>query len=83
MSVADAPDYYAVIKNPVDLSLIRKRVGQAYYVTPHQLQSELYIMCENCRLYNDPSTGYWDCATRLEAFVRARAQETTVTRLKE
>ena len=83
VSVADAPDYYAVIKNPVDLSLIRKRVDQAYYVTPHQLQAELYIMCENCRLYNDPSTSYWDCATRLEAFVRARALETTVMRLKE
>ena len=29
VSVSDAPDYYVIIKNPVDLSLIRKRLHQS------------------------------------------------------
>ena len=75
VSVADAPDYYVIIKNPVDLSLIQKRLhqgGRPYYLTPEQLMAEIYLMCENCRLYNSDTTTYWECATRLEAFARNR-----------
>ena len=82
MSTSDAPDYYIIIKNPVDLSLIRKRLNatKKYYVTPDQLLADLYLMCENCRLYNSDTTMYWECATRLEAFMRYRAAELTVVR---
>ena len=88
VSVTDAPDYYTVIKNPVDITMLRKRlatVGTAkpYYVTPQQLHSDLYVMCENCKVYNDPATTYWECATRLESFVKARAADTIVKRLAE
>jgi hypothetical protein len=82
VSVNDAPDYYIIIKNPVDLSLIKKRLNSSprYYVTPDQLLADMYLMCENCRLYNSDTTMYWECATRLEAFMRYRAAELTVVR---
>ena len=82
VSVADAPDYYNIIKTPIDVSLLRTRLGKQppYYVTPQQLHADLYVMCENCRIYNDPATTYWECANRLEAFIKSRAAETTVTR---
>ena len=72
-----------IIKNPVDLSRIRKRLAQApkpYYRTPDMLLADVYLMCENCRLYNSDTTPYWECATRLEAFARNRAAELVVTR---
>ena len=63
-------------------SLHKKRLTQEprYYLTPDQLTNDLYVMCENCRTYNDPATTYWECARRLEDFVRARAAQATVTR---
>ena len=82
VNVTDAPDYYNVIRTPVDLSMVKRRLHRTpkYYLTPDQLYSDLYLMCENCRVYNDPATSYWECATRLEAFVRAHAAEATVVR---
>ena len=70
-----------VIKTPMDLTKIKQRLAQQYYVTPDQLTNDLYQMCENCRVYNNETTPYWECATRLEAFVRARHAEATVKRL--
>jgi len=81
VSVSEAPDYYNIIKSPVDLSLMRSRLHSQHYVTPEQLLADLYLMCENCRLYNSDTSVYWECATRLEAYVRNRAAELSVVRL--
>ena len=85
VSVEEAPDYYTVIKNPVDISLLRKRLEQAsqgkpYYRTPEQMRAELCIMCENCRQYNGEPSTYSDSATRLQEYIKTRAAETTVVR---
>ena len=70
-----------MIKTPVDLSLIKKRLAQEprYYLTPDQLYNDLFVMCENCRVYNDPATSFWEHARKLELFVRAKVAEADVT----
>lgn len=72
-----APDYYEVIKDPVDLSLILSRLEAAppYYVSVEMLLADLCRMCENCRLYNGEHSEYWDCAARLEGFARSKCSE--------
>eukprot|EP00326_Haptolina_ericina_P011083 CAMPEP_0181226614 /NCGR_PEP_ID=MMETSP1096-20121128/32352_1 /TAXON_ID=156174 ORGANISM="Chrysochromulina ericina, Strain CCMP281" /NCGR_SAMPLE_ID=MMETSP1096 /ASSEMBLY_ACC=CAM_ASM_000453 /LENGTH=242 /DNA_ID=CAMNT_0023319971 /DNA_START=75 /DNA_END=803 /DNA_ORIENTATION=+ len=80
--LADAPDYYEIIKDPVDLSLIRSRLQlqPPYYVSLEMLSADVCRMCENCRRYNGDSNPYWDCAVRLEAFARSRFAEISVVR---
>ena len=82
VSLADAPDYHEIVKHPIDLSTIQARLRKEprYYVTPDQLLADLFIMFENCRLYNPDTTVFWECATRLEAFTRNRAAELEVVR---
>ena len=82
VSLQDAPDYHEIVKNPMDLSMIRTRLSRQprYYVTPDMLLADLYVMFENCRLYNPDTTVFWECATRLEAYTRNRAAELEVTR---
>lgn len=82
VSSTEAPDYYDIVKNPIDMSMIRTRLHRQppYYVTPDQLLSDLYVMFENCRLYNPDTTVFWECATRLEAFTRNRRAELEVGR---
>jgi len=82
VSVAEAPDYYDVIKDPLDLSIIKARLQQRppYYASLDMLRADICRMCENCRLYNGDGNPYWDCAVRLEQFARARFAEITVLR---
>ena len=84
VSVEDAPDYREIVKNPIDLSMVKERLQRQqprYYATPDQLFADLYVMFENCRLYNPDTTVFWECATRLEAFTRNRAAELEVVRV--
>ena len=84
VSVADAPDYYDIIKDPLDLSVIKERLQRRppFYVSLDMLRADVCRMCENCRLYNGDGDGnpYWACAVRLEQFARARFAEVTVLR---
>lgn len=54
VSVSDAPDYYDIIKYPLDLSMIKTRLHQVppFYVSLDMLRADICRMCENCRLYN-------------------------------
>jgi histone acetyltransferase len=45
-----ALDYYDVIIDPIDLSLMRSRLGcQQYYVSLEMFVADLRKMCDNCR----------------------------------
>lgn len=45
-----ALDYYDVIIDPIDLSLIRSRLGcQQYYISLEMFVADLRKMCDNCR----------------------------------
>jgi len=63
----EVPDYYEVIKDPVDLELVEKRVEAGnYYITKEIFLADVKRMCENCRTYNHPETEYYKCANDLE-----------------
>lgn len=55
---AIALDYYDVIIDPVDLSLMRSRLGcQQYYVSLEMFVADLRKMCDNCRCGGWASAG--------------------------
>lgn len=62
----DAPDYLVVIKNPIDLSTIEKKLQSGIYKTRESFISDLQLMVDNCRAYNHPSTVYYAAAYELE-----------------
>ncbi|PWN29037.1 hypothetical protein BDZ90DRAFT_250353 [Jaminaea rosea] len=52
----DAPDYYDVIKNPMDLSLMLKNVKSGKYRTKESFRRDLDLIWDNCLIYNsEPS----------------------------
>jgi histone acetyltransferase len=62
-------DYLEVVRNPIDLSLIRRRVeGGMHYKDKSGFLADLRLMCNNCRLYNDKETNFYKCADGLQAF---------------
>ncbi|GMH37399.1 hypothetical protein BSKO_05272 [Bryopsis sp. KO-2023] len=66
----DVPDYYDLVKNPVDLSLMQSRLdSRQYYLTLDILKADFQKMFNNCRYYNATDTIYYKLANRLEGFV--------------
>ncbi|KAE8610634.1 hypothetical protein XENTR_v10012190 [Xenopus tropicalis] len=48
------PDYYQIIKNPMDLSTIRKRLEYNYYSKALDCIQDFNTMFTNCYIYNKP-----------------------------
>ncbi|KAL2510753.1 Histone acetyltransferase GCN5 [Abeliophyllum distichum] len=64
----DVPDYYDIVKNPMDLKTLSKRVeSEQYYVSLDMFVADVRRMFANARTYNSPDTIYYKCSTRLEA----------------
>ena len=53
----DAPDYFEVITNPIDLRAMTQRVRQDQSKNKHMLYLDLMLMVENWKSY----TGKWVC----------------------
>ncbi|KAJ1490713.1 hypothetical protein T484DRAFT_1883814 [Baffinella frigidus] len=45
------PDYKRIIKKPVDLNIIRTRIGEACYRSRHDFLEDVNLMASNCKLY--------------------------------
>ena len=66
----DAQDYMDIIKEPIDLSTIEKRIRKGeWYKSKQMLYRDLMLMVNNCKLYNDESSTYYECAVTLEDFI--------------
>ena len=50
------PDYYRFIKNPMDMETIKKRIKSSSYKTFKKFKSDVTLMFENCKAYNDPTS---------------------------
>lgn len=75
VDVRDVPDYYDIIRDPMDLKTMSKRVeSEQYYVTFEMFVADVKRMFANARTYNSPETIYYKCSTRLEAFFSNRVQ---------
>ena len=67
------PDYYEVVKEPIDLGCIKARISAGdYYVTLEIFAADFRRLFNNCRHYNAPDTPYFKCANRLEAFFEGK-----------
>lgn len=61
-----AIDYYQVIKNPIDLSVIQTRLNEGWYVTKAIFLADLKRMVENCRTYNGKTHYVTEMACQIE-----------------
>jgi histone acetyltransferase len=55
----EVPDYYDVIKDPIDLSRIKEKLNDGLYKTKEMLLADIDLMCENCKTYNPPDSVFF------------------------
>lgn len=66
VSVKDVPDYFDVVKHPMDMSLMYKKTRIDAYKNVLEFSSDLNLMCDNCMSYNGPDTQYYKCAESIK-----------------
>ena len=56
------PDYYNIIKEPMDLEKVQKQIKEGYYLTRDMFKRDLMKIFDNARTYNQEETIYYKYA---------------------
>jgi transcriptional activator SPT7 len=55
----EAPDYFQVIKTPMDLGTVLKKLKSFAYQSKQQFADDLYLIYQNCMTYNSDPASYY------------------------
>uniref|UniRef100_A0A182KDU6 Bromodomain adjacent to zinc finger domain protein 1A n=1 Tax=Anopheles christyi TaxID=43041 RepID=A0A182KDU6_9DIPT len=75
VSAKEVPDYYAVIKNPMDFARIKSKLNMGDYKINEQMLSDVQLVFRNCDLYNTDETDVYRIGRDLERYVVKRCKE--------
>lgn len=70
---------YQNFKFILDLKTIKERLDKRLYKTVGEFVKDMFLMFNNCRIYNPPSSPFFQCAEVLEIFFDKKQ----LTKLKE
>ncbi|XP_060101637.1 transcription intermediary factor 1-alpha isoform X2 [Heteronotia binoei] len=64
------PDYYKIIKKPMDLSTIKNRLQAHHpsYTKPEDVVADFQLIFQNCAEFNEPDSEVADAGMKLEAY---------------
>ncbi|KAG9472269.1 hypothetical protein GDO78_020599 [Eleutherodactylus coqui] len=65
------PDYYRIIKSPMDLSHIKRKLqlnGSPHYSRPEEFVSDVYLIFRNCSEFNEPESEVATAGIKLESY---------------
>uniref|UniRef100_A0A5K3EUD3 Bromo domain-containing protein n=1 Tax=Mesocestoides corti TaxID=53468 RepID=A0A5K3EUD3_MESCO len=68
----DYPDYYDVIQEPIDLTMIKERMETNKYPTHQAMVADLRLMFNNARRYNEEDSQVYRDADTLDRVVKKR-----------
>ncbi|XP_052781676.1 protein polybromo-1-like isoform X8 [Mya arenaria] len=71
-SKKDYPDYYKVITDPIDLSIIESKIKNNKYPSEYNLMSDMDLMFKNARHYNEEGSQVYSDAQTLEKALKAK-----------
>uniref|UniRef100_A0A1Y1K7W9 Bromo domain-containing protein n=1 Tax=Photinus pyralis TaxID=7054 RepID=A0A1Y1K7W9_PHOPY len=60
-----APNYYSVIRKPMDLQRMEDRLDSGYYKTFARFRGDFQLIIDNCRLYNGVDNEYTEMVGNL------------------
>ncbi|KAI8482743.1 Bromodomain adjacent to zinc finger domain protein 1A [Branchiostoma belcheri] len=75
VSRKEAPDYYKLVRKPMDLSTLRTNFNQMVYKTAAELLADARLVFSNCEQYNQPHATEARCGRRLELYFETRVKE--------
>ncbi|ORX33607.1 SNF2 family N-terminal domain-domain-containing protein [Kockovaella imperatae] len=61
-------DYYDIIKNPMTMNQIRRRIGKDTSYGLSQLSADMHLIWDNARTYNEDGSWVYSAADQMQAF---------------
>ncbi|EST07327.1 Bromodomain protein [Kalmanozyma brasiliensis GHG001] len=88
VSKIDVPDYYDIIREPMDWATIKDKIHLKVYDTVGEMREDVLKIATNSMTYNKPDTPYHKAATKIlkmipEVFAELQAIETSHLRVHE
>ncbi|XP_040572090.1 protein polybromo-1 isoform X2 [Lepeophtheirus salmonis] len=74
-SKKDYPDYYEIITNPIDMSMIDAKIKTGVYKSEEDVIQDMKLMFINCRRYNEEGSDIYKDANLLEKVLVTKARE--------
>ncbi|XP_034725669.1 polybromo 1, like isoform X2 [Etheostoma cragini] len=69
------PDYYAIIKEPIDLRTIAQRIQIGFYKSVNAMAKDIDLMAKNAKTYNEPgSQVFKDANTIKKVFIQRKTE---------
>lgn len=68
------PDYFDVIKEPMDMSLIKKKLDNFQYKSSKEIFRDFELMFQNCYTYNRPTEDVTIMAKRVQEFLHTKSK---------
>ncbi|KUI65287.1 Chromatin structure-remodeling complex subunit snf21 [Cytospora mali] len=68
-------DYYIVIKNPISMNQIERKIKKEDYNSLSDLRRDIELMCQNCRTFNDDGSLIHTDATTIEKYFIEECQK--------
>ncbi len=62
----DYPDYYMIIKNPICMNMVKKKINRKEYQSVKQFRADIGLLCANCRTYNEDGSILHNDANTIE-----------------
>ncbi|KAH8119107.1 histone acetyltransferase GCN5 [Phellopilus nigrolimitatus] len=70
VSTEEVPDYYNVIKNPMDFSTMEHKLETGQYAVLDAFVADALLVFRNCRTYNQEGSVYFRNANKLEKVLK-------------
>ncbi|KAI0284237.1 Bromodomain-containing protein [Russula aff. rugulosa BPL654] len=75
IKTSEAPDYYDIVKRPMDLKTIKSHIREGQITSSDEFQRDVYLMFANSLMYNRPGSDIFNMAE--EMMLESEAQINT------
>ena len=69
VKVSDAPDYYDIVKRPIDLKTIKAKIRDGRVTDSHEYQRDVFLMFANSMMYNQPDSDLYKMAEEVPSII--------------
>ncbi|XP_077458935.1 protein polybromo-1-like isoform X2 [Stigmatopora argus] len=70
------PDYYAIIKEPIDLKLVAQKIQMGHYRSVNAMAKDIDLLVKNAKTYNEPGSQVFKDATTIKKIFAQKKSET-------
>ncbi|KAM9535250.1 protein polybromo-1-like isoform 8-T13 [Salvelinus alpinus] len=69
------PDYYAIIKDPIDLKIIAQKIQMSHYRSVGAMAKDIDLLAKNAKMYNEPGSQVFKDANTIKKVFAQRKTE--------